>query len=108
MADTHCIRCGAPAQFSGRPPSPEARLVRRAKTPVGHCASCAVANWIQHTEPIKSLIAAKGPSILLDRVVVDQMAEVLKAGCSDASPQEIDWVSVVINWDLPFVEKVRS
>jgi hypothetical protein len=48
------------------------------------------------------IIERKGPEILLDRRVIEQMARVLAAGCADAKPQEIDWVSVVIHWDLPF------
>lgn len=62
-------------------------------------------HWLQHSfyaETILSGIAKHGPSILLDRRVVDQMANVLAAGCADATPQEIDWLSVVIHWDLPF------
>jgi hypothetical protein len=97
---TYCTRCGQVLQFTGQR-NPDARLLRRSAVPVGHCASCAMANYLQHTEPLATVLAAKGPSILLDRGVVDQMAKLLEAGCADAKPQEIDWVSVVINWDLP-------
>jgi len=101
---SNCTRCNAPLQFTGNR-GPGARLLRRSATPVGYCASCAMANWLQHTEPLAATLAAKGPQILLDRRVVDQMANVLAAGCADASPQEIDWVSVVLYWDLPFEGK---
>ena len=102
MADTACTRCEAPLQFRNPPRNPDARLLRKSATPVGYCAACAMANWLQHTEPLRTILAAKGPAILLDRRVVDQMASVLAAGCADAKPQEIDWLSVVLHWDLPF------
>ena len=106
MTPSICTRCGAPVQFTGRPPGEDARLLRRSKIPEGHCASCAMTNWLQNSEagrsPLRMVIERKGPAILLDRRVIDQMARVLEAGCADAKPQEIDWVSVVIHWDLPF------
>ena len=61
-----------------------------------------MANWLQHTEPLRTILEKKTPNILLAERVIDQMANLLAAGCSDAKPQEIDWVSVVIHWDLPF------
>jgi len=109
LTETACTRCGAPLQFTGTPPGEEARL-RRSKTPVGHCAACAMTNWLKHdhmSDSLRHVIEAKGPAILLDRRSVEQMANVLAAGCADAKPQEIDWVSVVVNWDLPFA-KARS
>jgi hypothetical protein len=102
---TNCTRCNCPLQFTGRESNPDARLIKLAKTPVGYCASCAMSNWLQHdpmADSLRHVIAAKGPAVLLDRRSVDQMANVLAAGCADAKPQEIDWVSVVIHWDLPF------
>jgi hypothetical protein len=106
MTMSRCTRCGAPVQYSGRPPGQDARLLRLAKTPVGHCAACAMTNWLQNSEagrsPLRGIIDAKGPAILLDERVIEQMARVLQAGCADADPREIDWVSVVVNWDLPF------
>lgn len=102
MSATNCTRCAAPLEFRNPARNPDARLLRKSAVPVGHCASCAMANWLQHTEPLRSVIASKGPQILLDRRIVDQMANVLAAGSADADPREIDWVSVVVNWDLPF------
>jgi hypothetical protein len=100
--DTNCTRCGAALQFRNPPRNPDARLLRKSKIPEGYCAACAIANWLQHTEPLATILATKTPHILLDRRVVDQMSNVLAAGCADAKPQEVDWVSVVIHWDLPF------
>jgi hypothetical protein len=102
MTETACTRCGAPLQFRKPDRNPDARLLRKSAVPVGYCAACAMANWLQHTEPLTSILATKGPAMLLDRRMVDQMANVLAAGCADAKPQEIDWLSVVIHWDLPF------
>ena len=100
--DAACTRCQTPLQFREPERNPDARLLRRSKIPVGYCAACAMANWLQHIEPLATILKQKTPHILLDRRVVDQMANVLAAGCADAKPQEIDWVSVVIHWDLPF------
>lgn len=106
MTATNCTRCNTPLQFRNPPRNPDARLMRKSKVPVGYCAACAMANWLQHAEPyaqdISRILSMKGPAILLDRRVIEQMARVLKAGCADADPREIDWVSVVIHWDLPF------
>ena len=102
MTATNCTRCEAPLQFKKPPRNPDARLLRKSAAPVGYCASCALTNWLQNTEPLATILKTKGPSILLDRRVVDQMANVLAVGCADAKPQEIDWVSVVIHWDRPF------
>lgn len=103
----NCTRCNCPLQFTGREPGEEARLLKRSKTPVGYCASCAMALWLQHdpmADSLRYVINAKGTNILLDRRCIDQMANVLAAGIADAKPQEIDWVSVVIHWDLPFAK----
>ena len=102
MTATNCTRCEAPLQFRDPERNPDARLLRKSATPEGYCASCAMADWLQHIEPLATILKTKGPSILLDRKAVDQMASVLAAGCADAKPQEIDWLSVVIHWDLPF------
>lgn len=104
MTDTNCTRCEAPLQFRAPDRNPDARLLRKSATPDGYCAACAMANWLQHIEPLATILKTKGPSILLDRKVVGQMANVLAAGCADAKPQEIDWLSVVIHWDLPFAK----
>jgi hypothetical protein len=106
--ESNCTRCGCPVQFRNPVRNPDARLLRKSLVPVGYCASCAMANFLQHTEPINMVIARKGPACLLDRHVIDQMASMLAAGCADAKPQEIDWVSVVISWDLPFAKTARG
>lgn len=102
MSETHCTRCNTPLQFRSPERNPDARLLRKSEVPEGYCAACAMARWLQSTEPLRSILHAKTPHILLDRRVVNQMANVLRAGCADADPQGIDWVSVVIHWDLPF------
>jgi hypothetical protein len=108
---TNCTRCNCPVQFTGREPGEEARLLKLSKVPVGYCAACAMSLWLQHdpmADSLRYVIDAKGPSILLDRRCIDQMAKVLAAGVADARPQEIDWVSVVIHWDLPFARYPRK
>lgn len=100
-----CERCGAPLRFTG-PGDPQARVLRRAATPEGHCASCAAANFLQHTEPLASMI--RDPQVLLDPRVAAQFGALLRAGDSDADPAEVDWRSVVDNWHLPFAPARRK
>ena len=97
--DTNCTRCKTPLAFRAPPRNPDARLLRKSAVPDGYCAACAMSNWLHRTEPLRTILEKKTPNILLDRRVVDQMANVLAAGCADAKPQEIDWVSVVIHWE---------
>jgi hypothetical protein len=108
---TNCTRCNCPLQFRDEPPG-DGRLLRRSKVPEGYCASCAMSLWLQHdpySDSLRYVIEKRGgPSILLDRRVIAQMANVLAAGCADAKPQEIDWVSVVIHWDLPFARYPKA
>jgi hypothetical protein len=94
-----CQRCGLPLRFTG-PGDPQARVLRRSAVPEGYCASCATACLLRHMEPFASMI--RDPSVLLDPRVAVQFAAVLEAGGSDARPDEVDWRSVVANWDLPF------
>jgi hypothetical protein len=99
-----CNRCGTPLRFTG-PGSPNARIIRRSAVPDGYCASCAAANWLQHVEPVCHLI--RDPEMLLHPGVQEQFGRILTAGHSDAELPEIDWRSVVDNWNLPFAEPWR-
>ena len=102
----NCSRCGARLQFREQPRNPDARLMRLSAAPEGYCAACAMTNWLQNSEagrsPLRMVIERRGPEVLLDPGVIEQMGRVLAAGCADADPREIDWVSVVVHWDLPF------
>lgn len=93
-----CQRCGTPCQVNAER-NPEARLLRHADE--GVCASCALTAFLKATEPIATLIAAKGPDVLLLPPVQAQIGALLAAGRSDARPSEIDYRAVVDRWELP-------
>jgi hypothetical protein len=63
---------------------------------------CAASNWLQHVEPVCHL--TRDPSVLLVPAMQEQFGRILAAGHSDAELPEIDWRSVVDNWNLPFAE----
>lgn len=104
MSHVQCERCHAPCGVS-RDRDPKARLLRHADK--GLCANCATTAFLKATEPLSSVIAAKGAAMLLDPRVADHFASVMAAGNADASPAEIHWPAVVEWWDEPF-PKVKA
>lgn len=99
---TRCRRCDAECHFTGDR-NPEARVMRRSAVPEGLCANCAMTSFIQNMEPLPTVIERQGgPEVLLNPTVQAQVAAVLAAGNADAHPSEIDWPTLVANWDLPW------
>jgi hypothetical protein len=98
----HCLRCNAKCQFTGER-NPEARVMRRSAVPEGLCANCAITSFIQGTKLLPMVIEKQGgPDVLLNPAVQAQVAAVLDAGNADAHPSEINWPTVVANWNLPW------
>lgn len=95
---TTCQRCGV-GVAAHLPPGEDARMLKRS-TGEGVCVNCAMTLWLKELEPIASILAARGPEILLDVLVRDQVARVLASSKADASPEEIDWERVVAQWSL--------
>jgi hypothetical protein len=97
-----CLRCGA-ACDDGGPGNGAARVLRRA--PVGGagvCPSCHITALLQDPAlPLVGLIAARGPAILLDPRVAEQIAAIAAAGRADVPAAAIDWRRVVEHWALP-------
>jgi len=94
---THCERCGALCRVSDQR-NPDARLLRHADA--GLCAGCAMTAFLKTMEPLATVLAAKGPEVLLVPAIQQQAARMLVAANSDASPGEIDWNRVVAQWEL--------
>lgn len=92
-----CQRCGEPLRVNPER-NPEARLLRHADE--GVCAGCAMTAFLKATEPLASIIAAKGPDVLLAPAVHATVGGLLAAGNSDAAPSEINWRRVVEQWEL--------
>lgn len=105
---TYCRRCGCP----GRPGkgNPESRPIRRAAE--GLCINCAMTEFFKTTEPIRSLMNGffgnLGQEALLSPSIQEQVGCLLEAGNCDAGLEEIDWPTVVSQWDLPFPKSKRK
>lgn len=102
-----CGRCGVWLQFAHEQRNPDARLLRKSAVPEGYCVNCAATHWFQHgPEPTRSLMRST-LEIGTDRKLLDpgfqvQFARLLCVGRSDAKWDEIDWPTVVKNWDIAF------
>ncbi len=94
-----CDRCGAPLHFADTPAS-DARLLKLAEQPKGVCANCSVTGFLKTMEPLATIIVSKGSDVLLQPAVQRQMAAVIDSGQADARPDDIDWPTVVRQWDL--------
>ena len=94
-----CGRCGIALRWTEEG-SPQARLLRRARRPKGWCAGCALTGFLRSTEPLAMLLR-DDPEKLLDERIQRQVAHVLLAGQADADPAELDWLGMVLNWNLP-------
>jgi len=102
----HCERCEAPCKVAG-PRNPEAKMLRRGKEPKGLCVNCAVHDWLRNTYPPNMLLAQSGPKVLLHPHIQEQFTGIMRTALADAKPDEINWESIVENWDLPFPHKMK-
>lgn len=96
---SHCKRCGRPVR--GSKGSPGARMLRRAK--VGFCVECGIVNFLQQLGNMYGgglLESGNVAEALRLPHVQAQFAAALKAGHSDATPEEIDWERVIDVWDV--------
>ena len=131
----NCERCGVRLKV-GPPPNDDARLLKRAKVPRGICVNCAATEWFQSIDIVRELMnnprcraCGKRKADTYDRhrqcacpaprfaapqeiVMLPQVqaifAQILAAGNADAKPDEIDWLEVAANWDLPWPTKRRK
>lgn len=103
----NCQRCGRlcrPGQGN-----PESRPFRRSTK--GLCVNCAITEFFKTTEPMTSLLEGlmykTDKRILLSPAIQEQVGNIMKAGNCDASLEEIDWQTVVDQWDLPLPRRKR-
>ena len=103
----NCERCGAQLKVDAVPGS-KAKILRRSKVAKGLCVNCAVHDFLRHTYPPNIQLADSGPKILLYPMIQEMFADLMQAGLSDATPDEIDWDRIVENWYLPFPTKLKT
>ena len=99
----HCERCGLRCRAGVG--SPKAKMLRRAVK--GFCVNCAVHDWLRNTYPINMQLAESGPGILVHPHIRELFADIMRVGCADANPDEINWNLINENWELPFPNKVK-
>jgi hypothetical protein len=114
----NCGRCHIRLRVSDTPPDPKARLIRLSDKPEGLCLNCCVTQFIKASEASDVLLraledGAKAAKIVPPQDVLrlphiqKQFGQLMKVGFSQANPQDIDWLEVIANWDLP-CEPVRG
>lgn len=95
---TSCQRCGVLAR--GAPSAkPDARMFRRATT--GVCIECGAVLFVQRLQSMYGPDTFRGlPESLRLPHVQEQFGALMRAGNSEASPDEIDWERVVEVWSV--------
>ena len=109
-----CPRCGKPCTVRRGPREGE-RPLTCSNTRKGLCANCAVTRWLKETFP--ELLTAEenaalephrndprwridgGPAALLLPHIQQQFEAVMRVGNCPVSPDEIDWPTIVANWN---------
>lgn len=103
----NCQRCGARCRVAG-PGNPDAKILRRSKEPKGLCVNCAVHGWLRNTYPVNLIFTTLSPEALRLEHIQQQFTGIMRAGFADANPDEIDWETIIENWNLPFMAKVKA
>lgn len=131
----NCERCGVRCVVKGSA-NADARLLKYADVPAGYCVNCAVTAWFKMIEPVREImdnprcqVCGKHKSNEYDRhrqcscehpkfhspqemIMLPHVqaifSQILAAGHADAKPDEIDWLEVAANWDLPFERRRRK
>src|SRR3990172_1669997 len=100
-ATVSCRRCGCRCRPSVG--NPKARVLRRAKK--GFCASCAIVDFLQRLDNesgghlLSGIRPGQTPGLALRLPHVQkQILNILKAGNSDVTPEEIDWDRIIEVW----------
>jgi len=104
LAIVNCPRCGKLCKESA-PTRAVARPLRRSNLASGGmCINCAFSDFLREIDafeyaPLEALRASH---------IQEQFAKVFKVGNSEADISEIDFETVIVNWDLPFPKKSRK
>ena len=105
---TNCQRCGRLCRPGAG--NPDSRPFRRASK--GLCANCAITEFLKTTEPLASMFDGtwgnSSKEVLLAPHMQEQVGRIMVAGHCDANLEEIDWPTVVKQWDLPIPKKRRK
>ena len=101
-----CVRCGKlcrPAESS----NPGARPFRKAKK--GLCANCAVTQFLlcDDLEALHMGLLRNGIEVLKNPNIQNQFTQILKVGESELLAENIDWDTVIQQWDLPFPKRYK-
>jgi len=101
-----CVRCGKPCQ-PGENKNPAARPFRKAKK--GLCGDCAVTRFLlcDELEPLRIGLLRNGIEVLKNPAIQKQFASILKVGESELPFNEINWDTVISQWDLPWPKGYR-
>lgn len=102
-----CLRCERPVKVNPIPGS-KATWLRRAATPKGLCASCAVHDHLRHLYPANLTLARSGPQLLAHPQIQQMYFDLLQMTGTDVTREEIDWQAIIDHWDLPFPTKMKS
>lgn len=104
LAIVNCPRCGQLCK-ERTPTEANARPLRRSNLANGGmCINCAFSDFLRqiNTFEYAPIEAMRVPHIQ------EQFARVFKVGNSEADISEIDFETVIANWDLPFLKKPRK
>ena len=96
-----CLRCGIRCRVAGGS-DPKARLLQLSETATGFCINCGVADFMRSTPVLADIIERNGVQGLRHWTVQAQFAAVMKAGGAQVVPDQIDWLEVIANWELPW------
>lgn len=106
---TNCARCGV--RCVKQKGNAEARLLKFTTSDFGLCVNCGITAFLKSLD----VIASPGrngkpfdPECFRLPHIQRQFAPVLSAGKADARIEEIDWLEVIANWELPFPKKPRK
>lgn len=103
-----CARCGRLCILGSRP-NPDGRLMTFAtKEDAGLCADCAATAFLKSSSTIAYGIDKNGTEILLSRQAQEQFGAIMIAGDADAKPEELNWQSIVDNWDKPIPKRRKG
>lgn len=99
-----CERCGRLCRTAPTR-NDNARLLRYAAADAknGLCANCGMTLFIRHGDGLGLIFRDEpDPGIFAARHVQESLERLMFVGNADARPEEIDWQTVIAQWDLPF------
>lgn len=101
-----CERCGAlciidPVEGS------KAKILKRSSKHKGLCIGCAVHDTLRHLYPANLILARSGPKAFMLPEMQRMFYDIVQSASTDAAYEEIDWMAMIRNWELPFPTKLK-